>query len=91
MSTLADPCAANERGEVEIALKLLINGIEYLPARSYFIHKINQKFSITLNGTAKLLLRRGDVIHVEISFDNQRIQYLVGNGQISVEKLRLWT
>lgn len=92
MSSLANPCQADAQdGIVEMALKLLINGIEYLPARAYIRHKINEPFSVTLSGNARLMLNKGDVVHVELSFDNQSIQYLIGNAQISVEKLRIWT
>lgn len=90
MSTLAVPCDIGVTGEVTITTKLLVNGVEYLPARSFYRHRKNQPVSISLSGTGKLFLRRGDIISVQVSFSSSTLTYTIGVSQLSIQKLRLW-
>lgn len=92
MPTLAELCegSTDDTDMVECVAKLFINADEYLPARTYFRHKINEPFSVTLNGTAKIMLNKDDVVYVEVSFDNQKVIYTIGNAMLSIVKLRQW-
>lgn len=94
MPTVAELCTRPSSGDdsdmVECIAKLLINGVEYVPARAYFRHRINEPFSVTLSGFAKLMLNKDDKVSLEVSFDNQKTIYVVGNAFLSIMKLRQW-
>lgn len=94
MPTLDELCTPlGPQGDtVVVIVKLYINGVEYVPARSYFRASKKQQFTITLNNAAMIMLKQNDSVRVAVDFENaDDTVFLIGAARMSIFKLRQWT